>query len=164
MKTLFRILTLLALLICFASCGDDNEVTVETELNVNYANIAGTWYLSEWNGEQMNDSRYYYITLNRKEVDGKRTYEIYTNYNSAFSQHITGIFNLDNDEDWGYLIGGTYDHQSSTDNAWEHSYVITNLFHESMVWKAKNNPEEMRIYTRCNEVPEDIIKGTRSIK
>lgn len=164
MKTLFKIMTLFALLVCFASCGDDDEVAVKPTLDVNYANIAGTWYLSEWNGEQMNDSRYYYITLNRKEVEGKRTYEIYTNYNSAFSQRITGTFNLTDDEDWGDLIGGTYDHKLSTDDGWEHSYVIANLFHESMVWTAKDNPEEVRVYTRCNEVPEDIIKGTRSIK
>lgn len=52
----------------FVSCGDDDEVKLPDTKDVNYANIAGSWRLSEWNGENLEgDTRYYYITFDRKE-------------------------------------------------------------------------------------------------
>lgn len=164
MKNLFKMMALFALLFAVTSCGDDDEVALKPTLDVNYANIAGTWYLAEWNGDKMNDSRYYYITFNRKEVDGKRAYEIYTNYNSAFSEHITGAFLLEKDDDFGDVISGTYDYQLSTDDGWPHSYTITDVYDNSMIWTATDDTEEVRVYTRCSEVPEDIVKGTRSVR
>lgn len=162
MKTLFKMMTLFALLFAVTSCGDDDEVALKP-MDVNYANIAGTWYLAEWNGEKMNDSRYYYITFNRKEVDGKRAYEIYTNYSSAYSEHITGAFLLEQDDDFGNIISGTYDYQLSTDDGWAHSYIITDVLDNSMVWTAKDDADEVRVYTRCNEVPEEVVKGSRGL-
>ena len=70
-----------------------DEVKLPDMKDVNYANIAGTWRLSEWNGEKIDgDTRYYYIKFDRKEKDGKRSYTIYTNLNSATSQQIPGSF------------------------------------------------------------------------
>ena len=37
----------------FVSCGDDDEVKLPDTKDVNYANIAGSWRLSEWNGENL---------------------------------------------------------------------------------------------------------------
>lgn len=164
MKTLFKMMALFALLFTITSCGDDDEVALNPTRDVNYANLAGTWYLSEWNGEKMNDTRYYYITFNRKEVDGKRKYEIYTNYNSAFSEKITGAFLLKKEADFGDVITGTYDFQLSTDDGWPHDYSITEMYENSMVWTATDDADEVRVYTRCSEVPEDIVKGTRSLR
>ena len=82
---------LLLTMALFMSCGDDDEVKLPDTKDVNYANIAGTWRLSEWNGENLEgDTRYYYITFDRKEKDGKRSYTIYTNLNSATSEQIPG--------------------------------------------------------------------------
>ena len=165
MRTFFRIVVLFAVMVGGISCSDDDKTEdLKPVLEVNYANVAGTWQLTEWNGEKMNDSRYYYIVLNRKEEDGKRGYTIYTNLNSATSQRITGAFLLEKDEDKGDLISGTYDYQLSTDDAWSHEYIISDLYNESMVWTAEDDPGEMRIYSRCEAVPADILAGTRAIR
>ena len=50
MKNIFKMMLLLTMAL-FMSCGDDDEVKLPDTKDVNYANIAGTWRLSEWNGE-----------------------------------------------------------------------------------------------------------------
>lgn len=70
MKNIFKMMLLLTMAL-FMSCGDDDEVKLPDTKDVNYANIAGTWRLSEWNGEKIDgDTRYYYIKFDRKEKDG----------------------------------------------------------------------------------------------
>lgn len=162
MKIFFRILSVFMLLTAITSCSDDDKEEVKPVLDVNYANLAGTWQLTEWNGEKMNDSRYYYIIFNRKEEDGKRGYMIYTNLNSATSQRISGAFQLETDEETRDIISGTYNYQMSTDDGWNHSYIITDFYKESMVWTAKDDTAEVRIYARCEEIPADIEAGTRA--
>ena len=164
MKTLFRMMALFALLFAAASCSDDDEAIAMPSLDVNYANVAGTWKLSEWNGEELNDTRYYYITFNRKAEDDKRTYIIYTNLNSAVSERITGTFLLDKDDDDADVISGTYDYTMSINDAWENKYFVEELTNEKMSWKATENVEEVRVYTRCSEVPADIVNGIRNVK
>ena len=131
--------------------------------DVNYANIAGTWRLSEWNGEKIDgDTRYYYIKFDRKEKDGKRSYTIYTNLNSATSQQIPGSFTLNKEEDYGDVISGTYYYQLDTDDEWEYSYIVSGLTDISMVWTAKEDMGEIKVYTRCEDIPSDILTGTRT--
>ena len=160
MKTLFKMMALFALLFCAASCNDDDEVTLKP-MEVNYANIAGIWRLTEWNGEKIDDPRYSYIVFNRKAEDEKRGYMIYTNLNSAVSERVSGAFELDTDDNGKDIITGTYDYKLSTDDEWEHTYYITELDDKSMVWTADDDMAEIRGYTRCNEIPEDIVAGTR---
>lgn len=45
---------------------------------------------------------------------------------------------------------------------WEYSYIVSGLTDTSMIWTAKEDMGEMKVYTRCNEVPADIIAGTRA--
>ena len=52
MKNIFKMMLLLTMAL-FMSCGDDDEVKLPDTKDVNYANIAGTWRLSEWNGEKI---------------------------------------------------------------------------------------------------------------
>lgn len=161
MKTIFRLMVLFFFVAGLTSCNDDDEVVIEPTLEVNFANIAGTWYLSEWNGTKLDDSRYFYITFNRKAVDGKRTYEIYQNFDSATSRHITGSFDLEHDEDWGDIISGEYDFWMGE---WSSFYIITELRSDSMIWTVKEDAGDISVYTRCAEVPADIIAGTRVIQ
>lgn len=161
MKTIFRMMALFMLLVGITSCSDDDEKEVkEPVLEVNIANIAGTWCLSEWNGAKLDDSRYFYITLNRKEVDGKRTYDIYQNFDSATSRHITGSYELEQDDDLNDIIKGIYDYWMGD---WNHEYVVTELRATSMIWTVKGDADDVSVYTRCAEVPEDIVNGTRSV-
>ena len=55
MKNIFKMMLLLTMAL-FMSCGDDDEVKLPDTKDVNYANIAGTWRLSEWNGEIISGS------------------------------------------------------------------------------------------------------------
>lgn len=165
MKNFIKIMMLLVLGIGWVACHDNNGEYVRPTLEVNYFNVSGIWRLFEWNGEKMNDSRYYYVVLNRKEENGKRFYEIYTNLNSATSQHISGDFELKKDEEREFdLITGTYHYQLSTNDGWEHDYVITGLYEDAMEWMAVDDPEEVRKYIRCEEIPADICQGTRCLK
>ena len=162
MKNIFKMMLLVTMTL-FASCGDDDEVLPDTK-EVNYANIAGTWRLSEWNGEKVDgDTRYYYIVFNRKEKDGKRSYTIYTNFNSATSQQILGSFTLNKEDDCGDIISGTYYYQPDTDDGWEYSYVVSGLTDTSMIWTAKEDAGEIKVYTHCDEVPAEILAGTRTL-
>lgn len=162
MKTVFRLMALLILLIGVTACSDDDEVKTEPTLEVNFANISGTWYLNEWNGTKLDDSRYFYITLNRKAVDGKHTFEIYQNFDSAGSRHITGSYEIEYDEDLdSYVISGVYDYWMGD---WNASYIVTELKAASMIWTIKGDTDDVSIYTRCSEVPADIVAGTRALQ
>lgn len=153
---------LLLTMILFVSCEDEDGVKLPDTKEVNYANIAGSWQLSEWNGEKMDgDTRYYYITFDRKEKDGKRSYTIYTNFNSATSEQVFGSFALDKEDDYGDIISGTYYYQLDTNDEWEYSYIISGLTDTSMVWTAKEDAGEIKVYTRCNEIPANILNGIR---
>ncbi|WP_430812789.1 MULTISPECIES: hypothetical protein [unclassified Carboxylicivirga] len=161
MKFLINIFVVFALGLGFVSCSnDDDEVFVDPTLDVNYANMAGTWRLSEWNGEKMDgDTRYYYITLDRFENGGTYRYEIYTNLNSFVSEHITGTYQLGETEDMKPTISGTFDYTLTGDDAWLYDYLITELYETSVKWTATDDAEEVRVYTRCSEVPADIVNG-----
>ena len=144
MKNIFRIMLLLTTML-FVSCGDDDEVKLPDTKDVNYANIAGSWRLSEWNGENLEgDTRYYYITFDRKGKDGKRSYTIYTNLNSATSEQIPGSFLLSKEDDYGDIISGTYYYQLDTDDEWEYSYIVSGLTDTSMIWTAKEDTGEIK--------------------
>ena len=51
MKTLFRIMALFMLLFSFSACEDEDEPV--SSLEVNPANLNGTWRLEEWNGQPL---------------------------------------------------------------------------------------------------------------
>ena len=66
MNVFFKMLLCTMLLATFVACNDDDDVK-DAILEVNYKNLNGTWRLSEWNGKEMNDELYCYITFDRKE-------------------------------------------------------------------------------------------------
>lgn len=165
---IFSNILLLLLLLFSGSCSHDKQNGDIEEpkplLEVNYTNISGVWQLTEWNGEKMNDTRYYYLVFNQKAENGKHTYIIYTNLNSATSQQITGNFVLENSLGKGDLISGIYDYRLSTDEGWSHKYIIASLYEDSMVWTAKDDVSEIRVYSRCEDIPADIQMGIRVVE
>ena len=156
MKTFFRIMLLSVFLFSVAACSDDDE-TKDIALEVNYANLNGTWRLSNWNGEDMNDDQsYVYIQFNRKE----RTYVMYEKISTGKAWKRTGGFLIENDDKWGYVLSGTYDNGLG---AWNQEYVVTDLTDNSMKWTVIDNAEDISVYTRCESVPADIVAGTRGL-
>jgi len=153
MKTLFRIMALFILLIGVASCGDDDE-TVPT-LEVNAANLNGTWQLAEWNGQPLAEGTYCYITFVRKD----KTYKMYQKFDSMYARCITGKFEIETDYYLGYIISGVYDYGNGN---WANSYIVTDLLSSgSMTWTVKGDSNDVSKYLRCDKVPSSIIEEAK---
>lgn len=165
MKKIFRTLLVSLLLVTSTACDDADEQTGPRYLTVDYANVAGVWRLAEVNGIAQDEDPYLYLVLNRRadeDRDYQRTFESYDNLNSGLSRHAEGIYCIESEEDETPVIGGYYDHGIGI-NLWEHDYYVTELTAERMVWTATDNPEDVSVYERCDAVPEEIVKGTRSL-
>lgn len=150
MKNILKIMALLAVVLCFTSC-DDDEKTDNPSLPVTVANLNGTWQLSEWGGKPVADGTYCYITFNRRE----QTFEMYQNFDSMYTRYITGYFRLEKDPYLGYVISGEYDSDNSD---WNNDYIVTDLLEEgSMIWTAKDDDADVSKYIRCDKVPDEIV-------
>ena len=66
MKNIFKLMALLLCFVGLTACGDDEPAAVPT-LEVTYANLHGTWQLTEREGQPLPEGIYCYITFNRKE-------------------------------------------------------------------------------------------------
>lgn len=155
MKTLFRMMALFMLLIGFTACEDDEE-TVST-LEVNYANLNGTWQLAEWNGKPLAEGTYCYITFVRKD----KTYKMYQKFDSMYARCVTGTFTVENDDYLGYIISGDYDLKGE----WANSYIVTDLLPSgSMIWTVKDDYNDVSKYVRCDGVPSNILEEAKDIK
>ncbi len=154
MKYIIRIMLCFSLLSVMSACDDDDELSV-VYLEVNYASLNGTWMLTEWNGEELEDGQYVYITFNRRE----HTFEMYENMGSMYSHKTTGTFEIEEDDDLGYIISGQYDYSR---NEWS-EYIISEMTDTTMKWTNKDDESDVCVYTRCDEVPEDIVEGSRSL-
>lgn len=155
MKTLFRMMALFMLLIGFTACEDDEE-TVST-LEVNYANLNGTWQLTEWNGKPLAEGTYCYITFVRKD----KTYKMYQKFDSMYARCVTGTFTVENDDYLGYIISGDYDLKGE----WANSYIVTDLLPSgSMIWTVKDDYNDVSKYVRCDGVPSNILEEAKDIK
>lgn len=154
-KLIFRVMICLSLLVAVVACSKDEEAPVVYQ-EVNYATLNGTWMLTELNGAPLQDGQYVYITFNRKE----HTFEMYDNMGSMYSHKSTGTFEVEEDEDLGYILTGEYDYSHDLWN----EYIVSEMTDETMKWTMKDNAEDVCVYTRCAEIPSDIVSGSRSLK
>lgn len=150
MKKLTNLL-MLALLFVGASCNP--EEIIEPTLVVNTYNLDGTWQLAELNEAPLADSTFLYIVLDRKG-----TFSIYDNMSSMYPVLQTGTFSLEQDWRVGDIISGTYDYDLGT---WNHEYIITDLYKESMVWTAKDDATDVQKFVRVATVPDHIVEAVR---
>lgn len=154
-KRMFRMMLCLSLLVMVAACSKDEEAPVVYQ-EVNYATLNGTWMLTELNGAPLQEGQYVYITFNRKE----HTFEMYDNMGSMYSHKSTGTFEVEEDENLGYILTGEYDYSHDLWN----EYIVSEMTDETMKWTMKDNVEDVCVYTRCAEMPADILSGSRSVK
>lgn len=151
MKKIFPLL-LLTLITAFTAC--EKPIEEIPALEVNYINLDGTWQLAEWNDAPLADGTWLYIVLDRKE----HTFKVYDNLNSMYPHLSTGVFEIANDWRVGDVISGTYDYENG---AWNHDYIVTDLYQESMLWTAKDDATEVQKFVRVAEVPASIIEAVR---
>mgnify|MGYP003292579029 CR=1 FL=1 len=150
MKKITNLLMLLAVALLTAC---DNEIETVPSLKVTPYNLEGTWRLDEWNADTLAENTYVYLVL-----DSKLTFEMYQNTNSMYTELITGTYKVE--EDWrvGDVISGTYDYENG---AWNHEYIVTDLYKESMVWTAKDDSTDIQKFVRVDEVPAHIVDEAR---
>lgn len=153
-RFIFKTALCVMLAVGFVSCNNESEEPVVYE-NVNYSTISGTWMLTEFNGKALEEGQYVYITFNRKE----HTFEMYDNMGSMYSHKSTGTFEITEDDEIGYILTGEYDF--SHDACKE--YVVSEMTAETMKWTVKDDAEDVSVYTRCAEIPEDVLNGSRSL-
>lgn len=135
------------LAIALISCSDDEEY-VEPILDVTPNNIAGEWSLESWNDAPLAEGSYVYISFERAD----RTYTLYQNVDSAPARTLTGRYYITTDMELGAVIRGDYDFGVGE---WAHRYVVKDLTAKSMTWIAKDNPDDVSVYVRC-EIPEQV--------
>lgn len=155
MKTIFKITMFFALLLIATACSNNDEpVMGNLPLEATYTNVAGTWELTNWNGEPLAEGLYCYLELDRRS----QSFVIYDNMNSMYANKLTGTFTLakDKKDETVDLISGKYDYDGGS---WSNVYQIV-LFEGRMEWTVQGDATDVSIYERCNEIPEDIKKGT----
>lgn len=151
MKTFIKIMALFMLAFCFTACSEHEEPEVVT-LDVNYANLNGTWYLSEWNGQPLPDGVYFYVIFNRAD----HSFKIYQNMDSMYARLITGTFEIQDDPYLGFVLSGEYDNGNGE---WNNEYIVTDLLETgSMIWTVKDDADDVSKYQRCDGVPEEIVR------
>ena len=147
MKHIFKSALLTFVLALCGACSDDSKVEPWLEVNVN--NVAGTWQLAEWNGAPLPAGSYVYLKLIRRDC----LFEMTQNLDSFLKRELTGRFRITNDEEQGAIIRGLYDHSTGD---WEHAYLITELTADRMVWTAQDDPDDISVYLRIEEIPDDL--------
>lgn len=147
MRNLLKGAFYMMLAIALISCSDDEEY-VEPILDVTPNNIAGEWCLERWNDAPLAEGSYVYISFERAD----RTYTLYQNVDSAPARTLTGRYYITTDMEFGAVIRGDYDFGVGE---WAHRYVVKDLTAKSMTWIAKDNPDDVSVYVRC-EIPEQV--------
>lgn len=151
MKHFFKIATAaVAAMLLTVGCDKKEGPAGEPLLDVTANNISGTWKLTEWSGGEMAGGSYVYIEFTRRD----QTFTIYENLDSFSARRITGRYNILTDEELGAVIWGQYDY---TNNDWAHRYIVRGLTATKMTWIAKDDPEDVSVYERCDAVPDDIL-------
>ncbi len=148
----FAVLSLAAITMC--AC-DDDESYVDPGLEVTPHNLSGTWQLAEWQGAPLAEGSFVYIELTRKV----QLFSMYQNLDSALPRELTGRFAITTDEALGSIIMGQYDYGMGD---WNHQYIVTDLDADSMVWTAKDNPEDVSLYVRCESIPDEVTGDSGS--
>jgi hypothetical protein len=152
MNKLKSFVVVLATLILAASCSKEEPVIEYLDVTAN--NIAGSWKLVKWNGEDLKDGSYFYIDFVRAD----KLFTIYQNFDSMsdYPHEVTGRFNLENElrynpdiddvEDVS-LIHGMYDYD---EGFWAHKYEVRKLTSDSMEWVAKDDPTFVQQFVRSS--------------
>ena len=148
---------LLILVICgLASC-TVTEPQTDGYLDVTANNLSGDWMLETWNnGLPAGEDVSVYIRFVRK---GSR-YEMYSNVGSMGFVRQTGPFVILEDEEWGYIIKGSYD--NTLNEEWNHKCIVS-LTADRMVWTAYDDLTDVCVYVR-HDIPEEITSAFPEIE
>ncbi len=156
MKQILKYLTIALMAIAMASCTDKSAgPQEEPTLPVTPTNINGKWQLVEWIGQEIPETRYFYIEFIRRGM----LFKSYENTKSHEVRKETGVYDINIDEVLGgAVISGKYDY--FMEQGWDHSYIVTDLTADRMVWTVLGNPEDVSVYARVDSIPSEITGET----
>ena len=144
MNKIKSFVTVFAALILATACSKDEPVIEYLTVTAN--NIAGSWELVKWNGEDLEEGSYFYIEFVRKD----KLFTIEQNFDSMsdYPHVVTGRFDIEPDtryneqtkkvEDVSYITG-LYDYD---EGFWAHKYEVRKLTVDSMEWVAVEDSVE----------------------
>jgi len=168
MRTFLKYTLMVAVICGFWSCSDDDDDNPVVKPNVTYYQMAGTWKMTKWNGQEMNDGRYFYVTFDRKD----RVFDIYSNLDTEKTRHLTGRYLMNYIEDLGTIIEGDYHHASGQ---WNQSYLLNEFSNTEMSWvvvtREHNLPanpwtpdfSDVTVYTRVDAIPDNVLNSVGGI-
>ncbi len=87
----------MALLLCgVVSCqSEDEQISPDSTPVINTRNLEGVWMLTQIEGIELGEDQYLYIEL----VHADLTFDMYDNFDSAYSHQSVGTFGVDTDDD-----------------------------------------------------------------
>lgn len=150
MRKIIGFISLISAVLAFQSCKVDHSYESSDDPVLSYYQITGTWKLSEWKGESIeDDGRFFYMVLESKDTK----FTVYHNLDSARPISLTGTFSLEYDEDEGVnVVSGLYDHEYGL---WANDYIVSKKGDDKMVWTAVSDPGDVSVYART-ELPENL--------
>ncbi|MFI3332080.1 MAG: hypothetical protein SNI51_01165 [Rikenellaceae bacterium] len=156
MRELKSIVAVVALLLGAVSCQSDEEQSPTVSAPViNTRNMEGVWMLQEIEGIDLDDDIYLYIALVHEDL----SFDMYDNFDSAYSHQSVGTFVIDEDDNGRKYINGYY--TSNFSEEWSEYYYIEDFTLESMTWVGAESGSIQR-FVLVDEIPSDIVAGTRS--
>lgn len=140
-----------ALALCSCDKPDNNQSDMLIE--VTPTTLAGLWMLESYdNGKPLAEGTFVYIDFVRSD----RSYTIYQNVGSMYTQTITGNYFIDIDSELGAVIRGNYGTDEYNYFDWSHRYIVQ-MQSDTMRWIAKDDPENISVYIRVDALPEGIV-------
>ncbi|MBQ3209814.1 MAG: hypothetical protein IJB23_08375 [Alistipes sp.] len=140
-----------ALALCSCDKPDNNQSDMLIE--VTPTTLAGLWMLESYdNGKTLAEGTFVYIDFVRSD----RSYTIYQNVGSMYTQTITGNYFIDIDSELGAVIRGNYGTDEYNYFDWSHRYIVQ-MQSDTMRWIAKDDPENISVYIRVDALPEGIV-------
>lgn len=149
LKNISLLLVSFPLLLC--SCS--KEAPRELPLEVSYNTISGIWELTQWNGQELSEGSYLWMSIDRRD----RKFVIYQKIDSMYGRKITGTYSLTADEVYGSIISGIYDYGAGN---WANEYVVSDILPSgTMVWKVLDGEsEDVSVYTKHEEIPSWVLE------
>ncbi len=151
MKNILKYVAFTFMALSFLSCEKPGEESLPAEpLPVTPTNINGTWQLTEWKGSELPAGRYFYIEFIRRD----NLFKSYENTSTYEVHKETGYYSITLDDFGGSVIRGMLD--NSMGQEWNHSYLVTDLYEDSMVWTVVDDPEDVSVFRRVDAIPVEI--------
>ncbi len=150
-----RIVAAVAIFLGVVACqSDEQQSPTESTPVINTRNMNGVWMLQEIEGIELDEQSYLYIEFVHEDL----TFDMYDNFDSAYSHQTVGTFYIDEDDDSRKYINGYY--SSNFGEEWSEWYYIEEFTLESMTWVGADSGN-IQHFVAVDEIPSDIVAGTR---